>query len=200
MPRFPGARQLLVGVTPFGDVPRDLCKADMLSRVVRDPVDHHMGKKSRSVLADPPPFPLEASLLPCDLEGAGRRAGAQVLLGIEAREMLADDFFRQVALDPLRALVPARHQPVRAEKIDRVVGDALDEKPKLLLALPQRLFGGASLGEVARDLGKADDLAGWLPDRIDDDIGPEPVAVLADAPPLVHEPAFPPRGLERALG
>jgi len=45
----------------------------------------------------------------------------------------------------------------------------------------------APLGEVARNLGKADQLAGTVPDRVDDDIGPELRPVLADAPAFLFE-------------
>ena len=67
----------------------------------------------------------------------------------------------------------------------------------MLLALLQRLLGRFALGQVARDLGKADELAGRRADRIDDDIGPEARAVLADAPAFALELAFTRGGLER---
>src|SRR6202022_2952978 len=44
-------------------------------------------------------------------------------------------------------------------------------------------LGLATLGNVAGDLGKTDELV-VLPDRIDDDTGPEEGAILADAPAL----------------
>ena len=44
------------------------------------------------------------------------------------------------------------------------------------------LFGRFALGQVTRDLGKSDDLAFRIPDRIDHDASPEPAAVLSHAP------------------
>src|SRR6185312_8702088 len=52
---------------------------------------------------------------------------------------------------------------------------------QMLLHLFQLELGVATLGDVAGDLGKADEPA-VLPDRVDDDAGPEEGAVLADAP------------------
>ena len=56
-----------------------------------------------------------------------------------------------------------------------------------------------ALGDVARDLGEADERAGFVADRIDHDTGPEPRAVLAHAPAFLLEPPFAPRGVERVL-
>ena len=61
---------------------------------------------------------------------------------------------------------------------------------KLLLRPLQRLLRLPPLGDVARDLGEADQLAVVVADRVDDDAGPEARAVLAHAPAL---------GLELAL-
>ena len=49
--------------------------------------------------------------------------------------------------------------PSRVEHVDRVVDDALDQQPEALLALAQRLLVQPALGEVARDLGEAEQLA-----------------------------------------
>ena len=114
--------------------------------------------------------------------------------------MLADDLLFGVALDALRAGVPVRHPPVRVEHVDGVVGDALDEQPEVLLASAQLLLGGLPLGEVARDLGEADELARGIADRIDDDVRPEAGAVLADAPALLLEASLAGRGLQGPRG
>ena len=54
---------------------------------------------------------------------------------------------------------------------------------QLLLHALEVELGLAAFGNVAGDLGKADEFA-VLPDRIDHDAGPEERAVLADAPAL----------------
>ena len=69
---------------------------------------------------------------------------------------------------------------------------------KLLLRALQRLLRLAPLGDVARDLGEADQLAGRIADRVDDDARPEGRAVLAHPPALGLELALAPCGLERA--
>ena len=66
----------------------------------------------------------------------------------------------QVALDPLRADIPVAHTTFGIEHVDGVVGDALHQQPELLLAFLERLLGFLALGQVARDLGIAENLAG----------------------------------------
>jgi hypothetical protein len=64
----------------------------------------------------------------------------------------------------------------------------------LLFADLEFLLGVLAIGEVARDLGIADDVARWGPDSINDDCRPEPGAVLTDSPTLGLEFALSPGG------
>ena len=70
------------------------------------------------------------------------------------------------------------------EEIVEVVGDAAGELTDAFhfLRLAKPLVGRAPFGQVARDLGKSDDLALRVPDRVDHDAGPEPASILADPP------------------
>ena len=90
--------------------------------------------------------------------------------------------------------------PSGLEHEDGVVGHALDEQAELLFAAPQRLFGGPALGQVARDLGEAEQRAVGRQNRIDDDVGPEASPVLPDAPALGLETALLGRDAQCALG
>jgi len=65
-----------------------------------------------------------------------------VLLGIETREVLADDFFRAITLDACGTAVPAHDLAARVEQVDGVVGEALDEQFKTPLTVLQALEGG----------------------------------------------------------
>ena len=56
------------------------------------------------------------------------------VLGVEAREVLADDLVGLVAVDPLGALVPGHHVAVGVEHEDRVVAYVLDQEVEALLA------------------------------------------------------------------
>ena len=87
--------------------------------------------------------------------------------------------------------------PFRVEHVNGVVGDTLHQQPELLLALLERILGGLAFGQVARDLGKANEFAGRRADRIDDHVGPETRAVLADPPAFAFELAFTLGGLKR---
>src|SRR5579872_2514546 len=114
--------------------------------------------------------------------------------------MLPDDLVGRIPLYPLRARIPARNVPFRVQHVDSVIGDALHEEAKLLLTFTQCCLGFSTLGQVARDLGKTNQSAGAVPDRIDNDIGPEFRAVLADVPALIFEFTLPGRDFERTGG
>src|ERR1700733_75490 len=96
--------------------------------------------------------------------------------------MTTDDFFWRVAFDALRAEVPVGHVALDIEHVDSIVCDALHKEPELLFAELEHPFGLPALGEIARDLGVADDVAGRGADRINNDGRPELAAILANAP------------------
>src|SRR5580704_13553424 len=68
-----------------------------------------------------------------------------------------------------------------------------------LLGLAKLFFGCPPLGQIASDLGEADQLAGAVVDRIDDYVRPEPGPVLAHPPSLGLVFAGASRGLQRRL-
>ncbi len=152
--------KLLLGFLSLGDIPRDFRISEQRTVGIADGVDDDVGPESRPVLTDAPAFLFEASLARGRLEGALWLAGFPILVGIEHREMLADGLVREVALDPLRAQVPVAHAAVAVEHVDGVVGDALHQQPELFLAFLEDLLGGLALGQVPRDLGIADNVAG----------------------------------------
>src|SRR5690348_4185939 len=67
-------------------------------------------------------------------------------------------------------------------------------------ALDRLLLGLTPLGEIARDLAEANELALAVAQGRDDDVRPELGAVLANAPPLVLEPAGACRFLQFIFG
>ena len=85
----------------------------------------------------------------------------------------------------------------RSQQIVEVMRDAAGQLADRLhlLGLAKLLFGCLPLGQIARDLGKADQLAGAVMDRIDDHIRPELGPVLAHPPSLGLVFARAPRGL-----
>ena len=86
--------------------------------------------------------------------------------------MLADDLLVRVALEALRASVPARDPTLRIEHVDGVVLDALNQQAEALLTLIERFLGGLALAQVAGDLGIANELAILTADRVDQDVRP----------------------------
>jgi hypothetical protein len=67
-----------------------------------------------------------------------------------------------------------------------------------LAGLIEHLLGHVPFRDIARHLGKADQLASIVMDRIDHDACPEPTAILADAPALGLMAPFRLRSQERA--
>src|SRR5580692_6477856 len=105
--RFAGFLQRARRVHSFGDVSGDFGKTDKRSVGTVNGVDKDMGKKLRPVLANTPTLFLEPSLSRRNLKRMLRQAGLPILLGIEAGEVLPDNFFGRISLDPLRTGIPA---------------------------------------------------------------------------------------------
>ena len=101
--------------------------------------------------------------------------------------MTPDDLSRAVALEPFGARVPGRDVAVQVEHEDGVVADAFDDEPESLLALAQRLFGLASLGEISGHLGEPGQLASFVAERRDHHVRPESRSVLPNPPAFVLE-------------
>src|SRR6185295_7300413 len=67
------------------------------------------------------------------------------------------------------------------------VADAVDQQPEAVFALPKVFLVLAAVGQVARDLGKSDQLLVWPVERGNDDVRPEARPILPDAPAFVLE-------------
>ena len=98
--RLAGLLQLLLRLFALGDVSGDLRVSNDRARIVADRVDDDVRPKARSILAYAPAFILEPSFALGGVEGVLRIAGRAILIGIELREVLADDLVREIALDP----------------------------------------------------------------------------------------------------
>ncbi len=114
----------------FGDVARGLREADQLAGLVVDSLQRPLRPEPAAVLAQQPAFVLHLALGPGGGQCPLRRATAPVLLGVELREMLADDFGSRIALDPLRAGVPAGDEAGRIDQVDGIVCYGVDEQLK----------------------------------------------------------------------
>ena len=81
-----------------------LAKPTVSPVVVADRVDHDVGPEPAAVLAHAPALGLEAAL-PSSATASARAGmpGRAILVGVEAREMLADDLLGAIALEALRA-------------------------------------------------------------------------------------------------
>ena len=174
---------------PLGEIAGDRGEAAQRALAVEHRGDDDVGPDQRTVAAHPPAVVFEASDLRRDLEFALRCALLDRLGRVEHRHMLAEHLAGGVALDALRTDVPAGDETVRIEHDDRVVLDHLDKHAEALFALAQPFLVLAPLGEVAGDLGEAEQRAIRPAQRGDDHIGPEARAVLAHAPSFVFESA-----------
>ena len=127
--------QLFLAVVQLGfrlpalaEIARDLGVADQRAGRAADRVDDDMGPEAAAVLAHAPALGLELAGLARRRQRTGGKAGRAILRRIELREMPADDLWRLVSLEALRAGVPARDVAFGVEHVDRVVGDRADKQ------------------------------------------------------------------------
>src|SRR4029450_9952915 len=102
--------KLELGLAPLGDVAGNLGEADQLA-VLIDGINDDTGPEEGAVLAYPPAFLLVAALVARNLQRTLWLAVGTVALGVEAGEMLAEDFLGAGALDALAPDIPARDHP-----------------------------------------------------------------------------------------
>src|SRR5262249_47216184 len=88
-----------------------------------------------------------------EMERARRLAALLLLLGVEAAEVLSDDFGGGILVDSLRAHVPIGDGAVAVEHEDSVVRDALSDGAKPPFDLHQRLLLLAALGDAVLERG-----------------------------------------------
>src|SRR5690606_11965031 len=177
----------------------DLREAAETALLVADRRDDDVGPEAGPVLADAPSFVFETALLGREAQLLLGPAGLDGFRRVEAREVLADDLLRRVSLEPLGADVPSLDATGRIEHVDRVVGNAIDQSPKALLAQTQLLFGVLPVGDVSRDLQVALHLTGRVANDRDHDVRPKARAVLSHAPAFVLEATRPRGELELVL-
>ncbi len=78
--------------------------------------------------------------------------------------------------------------PRGIELEDRVIHHRVDQAPEAPFAFEQAAMRLLAIGHVARDLGEADQLTGFVAYRIDHRQSPESASVLAEPPTLRFEP------------
>ena len=94
-----------------------------------------LAQNSRTVLgADPPALILAPSLGCGHLQSFSGFPLLDLFLGVEAREVLADDLFSFVALDVFGPRVPSDNPPFGVEPEDGVVPHAFNEQAEPLFA------------------------------------------------------------------
>src|SRR5690348_1919749 len=93
-----------------------------------DSIDNDIGPESGSVLADAPTLVLEFAFTFGDFERPRRTSSFLIFLGVKSREVLTNDLSRAVALEALRAGVPACDDASRIQHIDRVIRYCLDQQ------------------------------------------------------------------------
>src|SRR5581483_7013989 len=127
--------QLLAGflepalrLTRLGNVARDLGKTDQLAIRITDRVDDDMRPEARAVLAQAPAFIFEFSLARRLRQVALRAASRTILRRKKHRIVLPKNFVGGIALDPLRAAVPADDRSVGVHQEDGIVGHRLDQE------------------------------------------------------------------------
>src|SRR5262249_34289554 len=167
----------------------DFGKADQFIVLIADCIDLHRRPEPAAVLADAPAFCLVMAVARRAFENARGQARHAFFSRVEFGKVLSDDFRRGISLQPFRTGIPVYDDTARIEHVDRAILHRLDQQAEPALALVQRLLGFALLGHVTGDLGKANGAAAGIAYWLDNGGGPEPAAVLADAPALLLGPA-----------
>src|SRR5436189_5517923 len=106
------------------EIARDLGKPDELADVVMDRADDDVGPEHRPVLANPPGFVLEATVLRRSGELFRRLPSRDVFGQEESGEVFADDLLRTPSLDPLGTGIPRHDATLRIQHVERAVVDA----------------------------------------------------------------------------
>src|SRR5262245_44249083 len=98
--------------------------------------------------------------------------------------MLTDDLLGSIALDALRACIPREDITICIQHEDGIVAHVLDQQPKAFFALTQAFLVVATVGEIAGHFREPAQRAALVPNRGDDDVGPEHGPVLPYPPAL----------------
>ena len=104
-----GHGQCFLDLPALGQVAGQLGEPARIARRISNGGEDDVRPEGRAVLAYAPTLDLESSLVRRRVQVALRRTVLDILGRIEAGEVLADDLFRAVALDPLRSGIPAHH-------------------------------------------------------------------------------------------
>jgi hypothetical protein len=118
-----------LGCSTLGEISGDFSKPDEISPRIADAIDDDARPKLGSILAQAPTFAFKSTFSSCRRESPFRPACAAILFGVKSREMLAEDLGLLVPFEASRARIPARHQPVRVEHVDRVIRYRFDQQP-----------------------------------------------------------------------
>ena len=180
-----GQRQGLLDQAALRQVPGQFGEPARVARRVANRREDHVGPEHRSILANPPPFDLVSALGRGRVQVALRSAARDVRRRIEPGEVLAHDLVRGVALDPLRAGIPAHDATFGVQHHDGGVGHALHHQPKAFLGPPQLLFDLLAGGIVGADQQVSDDAAFRVAQRGDRHDRGKAAAVLPDVGQLV---------------
>ena len=142
-----------LGLPPLGHVAGDVYEPGERADLVAHRLDHGARPEQALVAAHAPTLDDAFALVAGEMERACRLAALLLLLGVEAAEVLSDNFGRGILMDSLRAHVPIGDGAAAVEHEDRVVRDALNDGAKPPFALHQRLLRLAALGDVVLERG-----------------------------------------------
>ena len=92
---------------------------------------------------------------------------------VKAREVPAYDFILPVALDSLGSRIPARDMAGRIKQENGVVSHTLNQHLELGLLFTLALFRSLALGQVTRHFREPDEVAGIVPNGINQHVCPE---------------------------
>src|ERR1019366_2561986 len=148
---LPGLADHLLGAAALGDIAGHLGKADQMPMFVFQGFYNQVGPEPASVLAPPPGVRFEAPFALGNFEIALGLTAPDFFFRIEFAKVAAKNFTGRELLEPLRTGVPGGDVTGKIEHIDGVIGDAVDERTVVVLAVAHRLSGARALRKVAND-------------------------------------------------
>ncbi|MNL29660.1 hypothetical protein D3C87_1513500 [compost metagenome] len=114
-------------------VTRHLGETQKVAITVPDRIDDGMSPETGAVLADAPAFAFVMTVGYRGFDGLLRQTVEAVLIGVEAGEMVAEDFGRLITLETLCAGIPAYDMAGWIEHVDGIVRDCIHQQPIALL-------------------------------------------------------------------
>ena len=187
---IPGLAQFIFQASSDGDILGDFDKAAEIALGIVHAAEDFGDENGDAILANEPEF-IRADAVTDDVVAfALGNARFASFRGIEAGEILADDFFFRIAEEPFGPGIPILDDAGNIYAEEGEILDAIQEQAVAHLALSELLFAAFLLGDIVGDLEKATVLAGFGAQGPDGASDKQAAAIFPDMPADIRAVAF----------